>query len=537
MTSDAVRPQTHTPPVNEPSLPPSERPSRRDAHFRTDDLIDDLGKRSISSGRVAVISSAASFIIQFGTLAVLGRLLTQQDFGIVSMVTAFNAFITTFRDLGLGQASIQSDETDHSNTSTLFWLNGTTSLLAGGLLVAIGPLLSSFYEQPGLTPVAAAIGLSLALSGLSSQHIALLQRRFRHGTVAIVRISAQLGASLVAIAMALNGAGYWALVALSLGQSAFTLVAAWIACDWRPGRPKWSASTKTMLAFSLPLVGSELLATAMRNTDLILINKLIGPAQAGIYLMAYRLLLMPIRQINSPLASVALPTFSRLKDDAARFRRMYRKAISGICLAGMPLIGGAFATAPALIPLVIGPKWVDSILVFLALGPAALLATFNVAGSWSATPCGFTGRLLKWGLIGPPLTIVAYTVGAYLGGIVGVALAFSIAQIVLRPFALGYILKPTPVGLGDVLAASVAPMLATCLGAAAGLFVTTSIDLTSPLGQALGVLAGGATFTALFATVILLMPSAKPHRELVHQIAAPALARMLRKLTAKDSGQ
>ncbi len=528
MTSEAINdnPAANGPvTAPEPSLDSSGRP--RGGHFDTDDLVGNLGKRSISSGKIAVAASGASFLLQFVTLALLGRLLTQEDFGLIAMVTAFTAFITTIRDLGLGQASIQSDETNHSNASTLFWLNGTMSLIAAVGLGLLGPFLSRFYGQPELSAIAVTVGLSLALSGFSSQHIALLQRRFRHKTVAIIRVASQCFGSIIAVAVAFAGAGYWALVVLPLGQSFFTLIAAWSVSGWRPGTPKWDASVKAMLVFSLPLVGSELLATAMRNVDLILIGKVIGAAEAGVYLLAYRILLMPIRQINTPLATVALPTFSRLKDDPVRFQRMYRKAIAGICLASMPLVGGAFATAPAFIPLVFGDGWTDSVYVFLALGPAALLATYNVAGSWAASPCGFTGRLFKWGLVGPPLTIAAYFLGASLGGVVGVALAFSIAQVFLRPFALWYILRPTPVGLSDIHLATTPPTIAVCIGAGLGWFVTSSLSLTTAMDKFVATAAGGSVFLAVFVLYIFVAPHAKPHRELVHQLLAPMIQRLM----------
>ena len=183
----------------------------------------------------------------------------------------------------------------------------------------------------------------------------------------------------------------------------------------------------------------------------------------------------------------------------------------------------------------LGTQWADSIVVFLALGPAALLATFNVAGSWSATPCGFTGRLLKWSLIGPPLTIAAYVIGGWLGGIVGVAIGFSVAQVVLRPFALTYILRPTPVSFLDVMAASGPPMLATSAAAAVGLMVTTSFELVTVSDRLIAFVAGGTAFTAVFLTILSVLPSAKPQRELVRQLAQPLLDRIQLARTTKEN--
>jgi O-antigen/teichoic acid export membrane protein len=422
----------------------------RDHHFRTDDLIEGLGKRSVSAGKIAIVSSAVSFVLQIGTLAVLGRLLDPFAFGLIGMVTAFTAFVAAMKDMGLSQASIQSDHSNHQNVSTMFWLNAAAGLLSAVLVVALGPLLANFYNQSELVAIAAAMGMVFFISGLSSQHIALMQRRFRHLSVAVISNSAQIFASVVAIVAAYKGAGYWSLVILPFAQGVFTLVAAWVTCSWRPGMPAWSDGVRSMLLFSLPLVGAELLGIAMRNVDNILIGKFAGAAELGFYVMAYRMLLFPIRQINGPIGTVTLPTFARLKDDPVRFKRMYEKAIAGICLAGMPVVGAAFASADAFLPLLLGDQWTESVNIFRALGLAALMATHNVAGGWAATATGHTDRRLKWALIGPPISIASYAIGGYYGGALGVALAFSLSEFFIRPIAFWYILKPTPVKLRDV---------------------------------------------------------------------------------------
>ena len=69
--------------------------------FHTDDLKQDLRRRSVHGGAFTVASQGAKFALSVASTMILARLLTPQDFGLVAMVVAATGFVTIFRDLGL----------------------------------------------------------------------------------------------------------------------------------------------------------------------------------------------------------------------------------------------------------------------------------------------------------------------------------------------------------------------------------------------------------------------------------------------------
>lgn len=68
-----------------------------------------------------------------------------------------------------------------------------------------------------------------------------------------------------------------------------------------------------------------------RNADNILIGSYLGSRPLGLYSKAYSLLLLPIQQINGPIAAVAMPALSRLQAAPEEFRDFFRKILSIIC--------------------------------------------------------------------------------------------------------------------------------------------------------------------------------------------------------------
>jgi PST family polysaccharide transporter len=75
-----------------------------------------------------------------------------------------------------------------------------------------------------------------------------------------------------------------------------------------------NSGVRPLLAFGRDLTGYNVLNYFTRNLDNLLIGKLWGAQQLGIYAKAYQLLLMPLEQLGIPLDGIALTALSRLTD-------------------------------------------------------------------------------------------------------------------------------------------------------------------------------------------------------------------------------
>ena len=75
----------------------------------TDHLVDDLKARSVRGGALTVAAQVLKYGVDIAAIAVLARLLTPGDFGLVAMVAAVVGFLATFKDAGLSAATIQRE--------------------------------------------------------------------------------------------------------------------------------------------------------------------------------------------------------------------------------------------------------------------------------------------------------------------------------------------------------------------------------------------------------------------------------------------
>src|SRR5678816_4332742 len=123
----------------------------RQEYFDTEHLTNTIGSRTARGGVVTIVSHGLKFALSIVATAILARLLTPHDYGLIGMVAVFTGFVAMFKDLGLSLATVQRPEISDDQISTLFWVNVTISTAITVLMILLAPLIAWFYGEPRLT--------------------------------------------------------------------------------------------------------------------------------------------------------------------------------------------------------------------------------------------------------------------------------------------------------------------------------------------------------------------------------------------------
>ncbi|MDQ8188472.1 lipopolysaccharide biosynthesis protein [Pelagicoccus sp. SDUM812002] len=484
----------------------SEKRSKQTRHFDTDHLRADLKGRSVRSGTVTMVSQGLRFVINMGSTMVLARLLAPEDFGLIAMTQSILVFVNIFQSMGLSVATVQREHITHEQVSTLYWINCAASTCVGILTIAIAPLVALLYGEPRLTAVTMALSVPMIISGFGSQHGALLTRQMRFGTEQVVILFAMIVSIIVAVVFAKLGHGYWALVYKEIAMTSTIVVCFWLSVRWIPGLPRKGTGVSGMLKFGAFLTGSSFVNQMARNVDNILIGAFAGPVALGLYSKAYNLLLMPIRQINMPIGRVAIPSLSRLQNEPQRFAGFYYKGVEMLVFCGMPIVTFCFVAAEDIVMVVLGEQWTDTVGIFRALAPAAILGTFSVAAGWLFHPLGRTKKELYVTLVSSTLTIAAFAIGIRWGAM-GVAYAYSAACVLKTVPELSYATKDSPVSLSATLLIPFRPFLA-CLASGGALWLAKPL-LIPIKSDLLAIIINLVAFLVCYLVSILIIPGGR----------------------------
>jgi O-antigen/teichoic acid export membrane protein len=374
------------------------------------------------------------------------------------------------------------------------------------LIAALAPAIASLYGEPRLVLITLGLAGAFLFAGLAVQHQALLRRQLRFRALVAIDLGSRAVGIAVAIFAAVRGAGVWALVLMATVTALANAIGVWMACDWRPGRPRRRCGVGGMLAFGGNLTVSHVVNNGARNLDNVLIGSVWGASLLGAYSKAYQLLLLPFQQFVSPVTAVALPVLSRLQNEPARFRRYFRGGMMVITALGMPVVAFAFVNARALTLVVLGDQWTAAAPIFMALAPAAFVETFSAANGWAIVPMGRTDRYLRC-VIGSAAVIMAAIAIGLPWGPIGVACGYSVARVGLRlPQAL-YSFHGTPLTLGDLGAAIWRPAAASLIAAALLWAVSTSSAWPVESGPRLA--AGLPVYGAAYGLLLVLLPGGR----------------------------
>lgn len=435
--------------------------------FESAHLSHDLGRKSVRGGIATLSAQGISFALNLLRTIILARLLTPADFGIIGMVMVVVGFASMFKDAGLSMATVQKDEINEGQISTLFWCNIVLSVFLGVCVALSSPAVAWFYDQPALTAVTATLAISFLFSGMTIQHQALLRRHMMFKQLAYIQIMSQIIAIIVAVWMAWQGWSYWALVGSAIAQALANMVLVFLYCPWVPKRPVKGTGVRDMFKFGGHLTLASFMGYVSNNIDKALLGRYAGTIVLGYYTRAISILIIPITQINQPISSVLIPTLSRLQNNAEQFRKYYRFCNKAITMLGYPWIIFMLLEVKEIIPLLLGSQWLAVIPIFRVLCVSAFfLLTNSMSTGVVFISLGNTKRMVFANFISSSIRITLFLIGMR-WGVIGLAWAFSLSVLISRPIIISICFHKTFMSMMDfftpVIQSSLLALCITCV--------------------------------------------------------------------------
>jgi len=427
---------------------------------------DEIKRKSVRGGAISLVAQALRFVLRTGSVIVLARLLSPEDFGLQGMVAAVLGFLGIFRDAGLSVATVQRNEITHQQISALFWTNVAVGAALTGIGVLATPGLVAFYKEPRLYWVSVVSVAAFLLNGLGIQHQALLQRNMQYFTIAVIDLVALLVSLGVGIGMALGGLGYWALVGMAVSAPFVSTLGAWIAIPWMPGIPRRGSGIRSMLHFGGTCTLNSLVVYAAYNVEKVLLGRFWGAEALGLYGRAYQLVTLPIEQLNSSINGVAFPALSRIQHDPERLCRAFLKGYAILSSISLPITLMCAVFAEEIVRVVLGQKWMEAAPIFRLLVPTAMtLALVNPFG-WFMQATGRAVRSLCIALLIAPVVLLGILLGLHHGP-KGVALGYSLAMASLVLPIITWAKRGTGITMKSYWE-SIKPLVFSCLLASIG---------------------------------------------------------------------
>jgi O-antigen/teichoic acid export membrane protein len=310
-------------------------------------------------------------LLQILVLAILARLLSPEDFGLLGIAMIFVGFAAIFSQLGVGPAIIQRSEITPTHIRVGFTLSILLSVVLCLLLWAFTPITARFFQNDRLTEILPVISLNFFFAGFGVVAGSLLRRNLLFHKLMWVDVGSYLfGYALIGITLAQLGYGVWALVAATLSQSLLKSILLFISQP-HPITPSISRQEfRDLIHFGGGFTLARVLNYSANQGDYLIVGRFLGPELLGLYTRAYQLMMLPGKYFGEVLNTVMFPVMATIQNKRPQLAKTYLTGIAMVSLVCLPISVLMVTVAPEIVQVILGSKWLDVIIPFqiLAIG-------------------------------------------------------------------------------------------------------------------------------------------------------------------------
>jgi lipopolysaccharide exporter len=431
----------------------------------------------------------------------LVRLLLPSDFGLVALSASFAQSIEAFSVLGVEDAVVRERAPTRDVYDTGFTLNALRSVTTAAVILALAIPASSFFAEPRLANILAALAIATLLDGFTNIGIVDFRRDFAFGKEFLLWILPRLVAIVATLVIAFVWRSYWALVVGSLVSRILRVIFSYY---MHPFRPRFTVRAwRRLIGYSTWSWAVSVIGLMRDRSDTILIGRMLDPTRVGIFAIGAEVAALPTTELVEPLCRAAFSGFAAGRNADLTPGDTYLRIIATMALLTLPAGVGISLVADPLVNLAFGTLWAGAVPLVQVL---ALAGTLTVFGLISGTLFSAHGLLRQMFELSVATLILRVALLIFLidrMGLYGAALAAAIAIAVEQSLYVVLTVRHFAVRPADLFRHTWRCLLATAAMAAvllrSGLGGHTAAPEAGALAQqlVLAVLVGMATYTAV----------------------------------------
>jgi len=329
-----------------------------------------LNTKAVEGVRWTAISSGVIALVQLLLVVILARLLEKDEFGLYATVTVVLGLARFFVEAGLGAAGIHKQDISKRQLGTAYVINIVQGWGVFGVVFLSAGSIASFYGEEKLILLVQVSSLLFLIQPLGRQYAALLQKDLRFDSLAKFDIVAAILGLCIATSTAYLNFGAFSFVLGQIGASVLRTICLLI-CGVKVYGFNCAFSRREasfFFRFGAFQIGENVVNYLNGQLDVILIGKVLGQEELGMFYAAKQLVVQPLRLVNPIITKVALPFFAKLQGDAQTMKQTYLKLIHLLAFILLGVYATMASFAPEIVQIVLGPKWTkaDSLVSILA---------------------------------------------------------------------------------------------------------------------------------------------------------------------------
>ncbi len=309
----------------------------------------------------SVVERFTSQILSAIVSIILARLLLPEDYASVALVTVFVNLAGVVVSSSFSSALIYDKEQSVERYSTAFY---AVLMLTGSLyliLYMLAPSLAVYYNDASVSSIMRVMSFLFVLQGVYSILYAYVSKNMLFKKTYKATFFGSITGAVVAITLALNGHGIWALVFLPMIETTISSIILWRSIKFRLVLKFDVKYVKFMTKYCIKFVMVDLLNSFYSSINSLIVAKKYSKADLAFYTKAYNLPQMLLGSVNTAVSKVLFPVFSESKEHVEIIKEKLRKGIQLSNFVLMPLMFGLMMVSESAVVILFTENWIGMV--------------------------------------------------------------------------------------------------------------------------------------------------------------------------------
>lgn len=376
------------------------------------------------------IVTAVMAILELTAFAIMSRLLTKSEFGYYAVIMSITMVFRSFAEAGIGASVIQRKNADHVFVNTAYSLSVILGIVATSIVIIFSGWLSDAISDRTIHIPLILISLTILPYSLNSVYKGLFMKGLHFMRLGVFQAIAFTMAQIVAITLAIMEYGLYAIVVGNILNIILQNAILRYFSDYKPHFFISKDKLKDIVSYGGWLTLSRLTGTIYAQIDKLLMSKWFSVVELGSFFRTRSFIDTVDSQIGSIFDVTLFPILSSIQDNNKAIQNAYEKSMYIGCTLYSLLFVTFFFHAKLIIFCVLGPQWLDQILLFRILALSMLFYAFSRMAdcfirSLAFVRFGFFIKLTSCILLVPSIYLLKGN------GVLGVAVAVVLVNLLM----------------------------------------------------------------------------------------------------------
>ena len=322
---------------------------------------DEIKRKSISGVIWKLLERVLAQGVTLVVSIIIARILSPNDYAVVSIVTIFFTFANILITGGLNTALIQKKNADKIDYSSVLIGSVVISAAVYAILFLCAPFIANLYSQPLLVQIVRVMGITLIITAIKSVWCAYISSHLEFRKFFFATLGGTLTSAIVGISLAIKGCGAWALVAQQMTNTIIDTIILIASVRIRIS-PRFSKSRFMLLfSYSWKILISSLISAVYNEIIPLLIGVKYESTNLSYYTKGRQFPGNISSTITNTLASVLFPAISKVQDNKQHVLKCTRMFIGTTSFVVFPMMLGFFAIADNFVYVILTEKWMPCV--------------------------------------------------------------------------------------------------------------------------------------------------------------------------------